>query len=128
MKSYLGGCHCGRVRYRVTADLERVTECNCSVCTKKGYLHLIVPRDRFELISGAMDLTKYRFNTGIAEHLFCGTCGVHSFYVPRSDPDMIDVNVRCLDLEQGALEALPVSRFDGRNWEEAMKGRVPWRE
>ena len=96
-KTYAGGCHCGRVRFRVTGDLSRVTDCNCSICAKKGFLHLIVPPAQFELLSGAEELTTYRFNTGTARHTFCATCGIHSFYVPRSDPDKIDVNVRCLN-------------------------------
>ena len=96
-QTYEGGCHCGRVRFRVTAELSGVTDCNCSVCRKKGFLHLIVAPERFELISGKDALTAYRFNTGTAKHTFCATCGIHPFYVPRSDPDKIDVNVRCLD-------------------------------
>src|SRR5262245_66330381 len=97
MPTFTGGCHCGRVKYRVTGDLDRATECNCSVCTMKGYVHLIVAPSAFELLSGSDDLTTYEFNTGIAKHLFCRHCGIHSFYRPRSDPDKIDVNVRCLD-------------------------------
>ena len=120
-----GGCHCGRVRFRVTADLDRVTNCNCSICTKKGFLHLIVARDQFELVSGNDDLTTYRFNTGVAQHKFCKRCGVHPFYVPRSDPDKIDVNVRCLDAID--LTAIRIGEFDGRNWETAMQQKVPWR-
>jgi hypothetical protein len=113
------------VRFRVTADLSRVTECNCSVCRKKGFLHLIVPLEAFELLSGEDALTTYRFNTGVAQHTFCATCGIHPFYIPRSDPDKIDVNVRCLDGVD--LGALTIGHFDGRNWEAAMTGRVPWR-
>jgi hypothetical protein len=125
METYEGGCHCGRVRYRVTATLDRVTECNCSICGKKGFLHLIVPREQFELVRGEGELTTYRFNTGIAEHRFCRHCGIHSFYVPRSDPDKIDVNVRCLDgVDVTAIRPL---RFDGRNWETAIEERAPWR-
>ena len=70
-QTFEGGCHCGRVRFRVTADLDRVTECNCSICSKKGFLHLIVPPEQFELIQGKDDLTTYRFNTGTAQHTFC---------------------------------------------------------
>jgi hypothetical protein len=120
-----GGCHCGRVRFRVTADLDRVTECDCSICAKKGFLHLIVPPEQFELLSGKDDLADYRFNTRTARHLFCKTCGVHSFYVPRSDPDKIDVNVRCIDGID--LAAVSVKHFDGRNWEVSMQQHVPWR-
>jgi hypothetical protein len=125
LQTYEGGCHCGRVRFRVAADLSRVTDCNCSICGKKGFLHLIVPPGQFELLRGAEALTTYRFNTGTAKHSFCATCGIHSFYVPRSDPDKIDVNVRCLDGVD--LSAINVQPFDGRNWERAMTGRVPWR-
>ena len=88
-----GGCHCGRVRFRVTANLDGVTQCNCSICAKKGFLHLIVSPQQFQLLSGKDDLTTYKFNTGTAKHTFCKYCGMHPFYVPRSDPDKIDINV-----------------------------------
>jgi arsenate reductase len=125
-KTFEGGCHCGRVRFRVTADLLGVTACNCSVCTKKGFLHLIVPKKSFLLLKGKGALSVYRFNTGVARHLFCKTCGIHSYYVPRSDPDKIDVNVRCLD----GVDAAKIERhsFDGRNWEVAMEKGAPWRQ
>jgi hypothetical protein len=125
METFEGGCHCKRVRFRVTGDLSRVTNCNCSVCTKKGFLHLIVPPEQFELLSGEDALSTYQFNTSTAKHIFCRHCGIHSFYVPRSDPDKIDVNVRCLD--DVDLTAIDIQPFDGRNWEDAMEGRVPWR-
>ena len=125
MKTMEGGCHCGRVRFRVTADLDQVTECNCSVCTKKGILHLIVPPERFELLSGRDDLATYTFNTGVAKHTFCKHCGMHPFYVPRSDPDKIDVNVRCID--DIDVATIRLKQFDGRHWEEAMGKDVPWR-
>jgi len=124
-QTFEGGCHCGRVRFRVTADLDGVAECNCSICSKKGFLHLIVPREQFDLVSGQDDLATYRFNTGVAEHTFCRVCGIHAFYVPRSDPDKIDVNVRCLDGVD--LSALAIKRFDGKNWETAIQQKVPWR-
>jgi hypothetical protein len=125
LKAYEGGCHCGRVRFRVVADLAGVTECNCSICSKKGFLHLIVSPSDFDLLSGADALTTYRFNTGTAKHTFCATCGIHPFYVPRSDPDKIDVNVRCLDGVD--VSTLAPHRFDGRNWEDAMEKKLPWR-
>lgn len=125
LQTYEGGCHCGRVRFRVTADLSRVTDCNCSICRKKGFLHLVVPPEQFELLDGADALATYRFNTGTAKHTFCSTCGIHPFYVPRSDPDKIDVNVRCLDGVD--VEAVKPHRFDGKNWEQAMTEHVPWR-
>jgi hypothetical protein len=125
MKTMQGGCHCGRVRFKVTADLDRVTYCNCSMCSKKGFLHLIVPPEQFELLSGNDNLTTYEFNTRTAKHTFCKTCGIQAFYVPRSDPDKIDVNMRCIDGID--LSALSIKTFDGQHWEEAMGGRVPWR-
>jgi hypothetical protein len=112
-----GGCHCRRVRFEVEApaDLE-VQDCNCSLCRMTGFLHLIVPASRFHLLSGAEDITEYTFNTGVAKHRFCRVCGVKSFYIPRSNPDGVDVNVRCLD--QGTVRSVAVESFDGANWEE----------
>ncbi len=122
---YEGGCHCGRVRFVVEGDLATAAVCNCSICTKKGFIHLIVPPSDFQLLSGADALVTYQFNTGTAKHQFCGTCGMHPFYVPRSDPDKIDVNVRCLD--DVDLAQLQPSSFDGKNWERANDGKVSWR-
>ena len=115
MASSSGGCHCGRVRFEVRGTPDEVSECNCSVCARKAYLHWIVPRAAFQLVAGENDLATYRFNTGVAQHHFCRHCGVASFYVPRSNPDSIDVNARCLDGVDVA--ALPRRSFDGRNWE-----------
>ena len=76
-------------------------------------------------LRGNDDLTTYTFNTGTAKHTFCKHCGIHPFYVPRSDPDKIDVNARCLDDFDEA--SIAPKRFDGRNWEDSMKKHVPWR-
>jgi hypothetical protein len=116
MVTHRGGCHCGRVRFEVLAPARvQVTECNCSMCARSGYLHLIVPKERFNLVSGTEALTTYTFNTGTARHLFCAVCGVKSFYVPRSHPDGYSVNARCLD--EGTLEDMTIVRKDGKNWE-----------
>ena len=115
MHSLEGGCHCGAVRFRVAVDRYEALECNCSMCRMKANLHLIVPRDRFTLLRGAEALTTYRFNTGVAQHTFCKVCGIHPFYVPRSHPDCVDVNVRCLDGDAPAR--FSIARFDGKNWE-----------
>jgi hypothetical protein len=113
---YLGSCHCGAVRFEVEApDAITAQECNCSICSKAGFLHLIVPKSRFKLVSGADILTTYTFNTGVARHTFCKVCGIKPFYTPRSNPDGIDVNVRCLTI---APERLTIEPFDGQNWEE----------
>ena len=113
---YRGGCHCGAVRFEVEAP-ERilVQDCNCSLCAMTGFLHLIVPKSKFRLVKGWENITTYTFNTGIAKHTFCRTCGIKSFYVPRSNPDGIDVNVRCLDEPPGEMTIEP---FDGRDWEQ----------
>lgn len=117
-ETFNGGCHCGRVRFQVTTDMARVTECNCSICAKKGFLHLIVPPEDFRLLRGKDELITYEFNTKVAKHTFCKTCGIHPFYVPRSHPDKIDVNVRCL--EGVDLTAIHPAPFDGKNWEAAI--------
>jgi hypothetical protein len=112
-----GGCHCGAVRFEAEVPEPPVPtlDCNCSVCRMTGFLHVIVPHARFELLSGRDALTSYRFGTGTAEHLFCQYCGVKSFYQPRSHPDSWSVNAHCFD---GPVE-LAVEQFDGRNWEQA---------
>lgn len=115
-----GGCHCGAVRFRVRVGAYRVLDCNCSMCRKKGILHLIVERDAFELLQGEEALATYTFNTGVARHHFCRTCGIHPFYVPRSHPDGIDVNVRCLDGD--VLARFTVEPFDGAHWESSIAG------
>ena len=110
-----GACHCGAVTFEVDVpDRVEVQECNCSICQKTGFVHLILPHSRFRLLSGADALTTYTFNTGVARHTFCKICGIKPFYTPRSNPDGIDINLRC-------LETLPASitteKFDGANWE-----------
>ncbi len=112
-----GGCHCGAVRFEVRAPARiTVQHCNCSVCSKTGFLHLIVPAEDFSLLSGAAQLQTYTFNTGVAKHLFCEVCGIKSFYVPRSHPDGYSVNLRCLDA--GTVENVTMADFDGLDWEQ----------
>lgn len=115
--SHSGACHCERVRFEVDAPAEiDALECNCSICSKSGFLHLIVPQSRFRLLHGSDELTTYQFNTGVAKHLFCKTCGIKAFYIPRSNPDGYSVNVRCL--QSATITQVNVSAFDGNNWEE----------
>lgn len=113
---YQGSCHCGDIQFDVEAPEHlEVEDCNCSICNKSGFLHLILPIKNFTLTKGKEHLTEYRFNTKIAKHYFCKTCGIKPFYIPRSNPDGIDINVRC-------LEPMPtnmtVEVFDGQNWEQ----------
>jgi hypothetical protein len=122
MARYRGGCHCGAVVFEVDGELSEVEECNCSICARKAYLHWFVPPESFHLLSGEEALATYTFNTGLARHLFCTRCGVASYYVPRSNPDKIDVNVRCLDGVD--ISQLTIRQFDGRNWEQAIRERA----
>lgn len=112
-----GGCHCGAVRFSALLPKAPVPalECNCSICSMTGFIHIIVPHGDFTLESGADKLTSYRFGTGAAEHLFCAGCGVKSFYQPRSHPEAWSINAYCLD----DRPELDVEFFDGREWEKA---------
>ena len=126
-RTHKGSCHCGAVKFEVEApaDLE-VSECNCSICSRSGYLHLIVPRSKFKLISGADNLSTYTFDTHEAKHLFCKTCGIKSYYIPRSHPDGISVNARCLD--GSTINSVSIEQFDGKNWEENIDKLKPLEE
>ena len=116
--THRGGCHCGSVRFEVDAPADvAVLDCNCSICRMTGFLHLIVPAARFRLLSGADALGEYTFNTGAAKHRFCRHCGIKSFYIPRSHPDGVDVNVRCL--EPGTIASIDVTAFDDADRESA---------
>lgn len=113
---YKGSCHCGAVTFEVEApEVIEADHCNCSICTKSGFLHLIVPLAKFKLLSGQESLTTYTFNTGVAKHTFCKICGIKPFYTPRSNPDGIDINVHCLDTPDLKVN---ITEFDGRNWEQ----------
>ncbi len=112
---YEGSCHCGLVTFEVeTSDSVEVENCNCSICQMSGFLHLIVPKENFRLITGENNLSTYKFNTGVAEHKFCKVCGIKSFYIPRSNPDGVDVNLRCLKVKPKNIKVID---FDGQNWE-----------
>jgi|ERR1043166_479045 hypothetical protein len=119
MSTHKGGCHCGRIAFEVDAPpVIDALRCNCSICAMTDYLHLLVPAARFRLLRGGQDLATYSFGTRTAKHLFCRTCGIKSFYVPRSHPDGFSVNVHCLD--PATVERVNVSEFDGQHWEESV--------
>lgn len=112
---YEGSCHCKAITFQVEAPEHLEADyCNCSICTKSGGVHLIVPRSKFRLMSGQDSITTYTFNTGVAQHTFCKVCGIKPFYTPRSNPDGIDVNINCLDTQPLSVN---VTEFDGQNWE-----------
>lgn len=121
-----GGCHCAAVRFEVDvpsalydAALKKlsIVVCNCSICRLTGYLHLIVPKTNFKLLAPEDTLARYTFNTHIAQHYFCKRCGIKSWYIPRSNPDCVSVNARCID--NGEQLQLNIENFDGRHWEES---------
>ena len=117
MPRYTGSCHCGAVRFEIDAVIDRVTQCNCSICTKKGIVHHRVSADKFRLLSGGSELGNYQFGSMTASHHFCTRCCIHTFTRPRAAPDLYTVNVRCLDDFDLQKEAPEVLQFDGRNWE-----------
>jgi hypothetical protein len=117
MTTHHGACHCGSVRFEVDVPRDiNATRCNCSICTMCGFLHLFVSHKNFRLLAGENSLTTYTFNTGVAQHTFCRHCGVKAFYVPRSHPDGLSVNVNCLD--HSTIESVVETPFDGENWEQ----------
>ena len=123
-KIYLGGCHCKAVRFEVLAGVDlTVWKCNCSTCLMKQNHHFIVPNKYFKLLSGEGNLTLYTFNTHTAKHYFCKTCGVQSFYNPRSNPDGVAVTIYCLDQETKP-ESIKIIEFDGQNWEKEMQNKA----
>ena len=115
--NYKGSCHCGNVTFEVEGDLTGVMACNCSLCSRKGALLWFVSRDKLTVLTPEESIGTYTFNKHVIKHRFCRTCGIHSFYVPRSHPDKIDVNVRTLDgIDLTQIRPIP---FDGQNWEAA---------
>ena len=111
-----GGCHCGKVKWQIQAPAHLQTHtCNCSICDIYNYQHLIVPKQRFQLLTNTDNLSEYRFGSGQAKHYFCKACGVKSFYIPRSNPDGVSVHARCLN--PASVLSITDSPFDGQNWE-----------
>ena len=112
---YEGACHCGALQFRLnTRPPSALLRCNCSICELEDFLHWIMPLSHFEWISG--EANTYRFGSGVARHTFCPTCGVKPFYFPRSNPDGVSINARCVPGLN--WRALPVDEFDGQHWEQ----------
>jgi hypothetical protein len=112
MPLYHGSCHCGAIRFDVTAEPVEVTSCDCSLCVKKNALMIKVPEHQLRLIAGADHLSLYRWNSKIAEHHFCRVCGIYTFHRKRAAPDSFGINVFCLENFDPSL--LPHRRTDGR--------------
>lgn len=116
MQTYTGSCHCGNVRYEVEMELKGAMSCNCSICSRRGWLIDFVPASQFRLLTDESALTDYQFNKKIIHHLFCSTCGVASFGrgTGRDGSPMVAINVRCL--EGVDVDALPIRKVDGKSW------------
>ena len=124
MTTHKGGCHCGSVQFEIEAPAAiEASQCNCSICSKSGFLHLFVSKNNFRLLTSEDALSTYTFNTGVAQHHFCKHCGIKSFYVPRSHPDGLSINVNCLD--PSTVESVEATPFDGLNWEKNISGLSP---
>lgn len=124
MATHSGGCHCGAVKFQVEAPPSiEAAECNCSICSMCGFLHLFVSRKNFRLLQGDDEITTYTFNTGVAQHYFCKHCGIKSFYLPRSHPEGLSINVNCID--PSTICDLKVVPFDGRNWDKNVSELSP---
>ena len=113
--TYKGGCHCGRIAFEVEGDIQQVIECNCSICSKRGYLLWFVPREQLRLSTPATDMATYTFNRHVIQHRFCPTCGCAPFG-EGADPSgaaRAAVNLRCLEgVDTSTLE---IRQFDGRS-------------
>jgi hypothetical protein len=121
MPRYGGSCHCGAIEFEVDGELQHVVDCNCSYCSRAGYLHWNVEPKQLRILRGGDAYHTYQFGTGTSKNHFCKTCGISPFRVPRSDPHLIDINVRCL---RGIdVAKLKIQRFDGAHWEDAIKTR-----
>jgi len=113
---YKGSCHCQAITFEVdSTNVVEVERCNCSICSKSGFLHLIVPLSKFSLLSGEEAISTYTFGSGVAKHTFCKYCGIKPFYIPRSNPDGIDININCLETKPHTINIVD---FDGKNWED----------
>jgi hypothetical protein len=112
---YAGSCHCGKVRYEVEGELSEVTECNCSICRRRGYLMWFVPRDKLHLKTPDSEVASYSFNKHRIKHRFCSTCGSATFGEGSNAKGnkMAAINVRCL--EDVDLTTLTIKQFDGRS-------------
>lgn len=124
MTKHSGGCHCGAVKFEIEAPaIITASRCNCSICAMSGFLHLFVSRRNFRLLAGETAISTYTFNTGVAQHYFCKHCGVKSYYLPRSHPDGLSINVNCLNPE--TIDSIRETPFDGRNWEQNVSELSP---
>jgi len=117
--THKGGCHCKEVKFEAIGEENiKVLDCNCSICSITQYKHYIIPSENFKLIKGENIISTYKFNTNIAKHLFCSICGIKSFYIPRSHPNQISINLNCI--YSNTIKNIEILQFDGKNWEKSI--------
>ena len=115
MVTHLGSCHCNQIQFEVIGEKNiKVLDCSCSICSILNYKHYIVDKSQFKLLKGKKYLSTYTFNTNVAKHLFCKNCGIKSFYIPRSHPDSISVNLNCIHSK--TINNVKIIKFDGNHW------------
>ena len=95
--NYKLNCHCGSVELEVETDLKNIKQCNCSICKRKNAKMNLISKDSIKVIKGENNLSSYKFNTMIAEHFFCKTCGIYTHHNRRSDPNGVGINIGCID-------------------------------
>ncbi len=115
MVTHLGSCHCKQIKFEVLGEKNiKVLDCTCSICSILNYKHYIVDKSQFKLLKGKKYLSTYTFNTNVAKHLFCKNCGIKSFYIPRSHPDSVSVNLNCIHSK--TINKVKIIKFDGKHW------------
>ncbi|MES2606109.1 MAG: GFA family protein [Pseudomonadota bacterium] len=113
--NYQGSCHCGQVSFEVEGNLDQVLECNCSHCSRKGFLLWFLPKTSFTLRGPEAGMTTYTFNKHIIQHKFCSKCGCapFGFGKDKSGAPTAAINIRCLEnVDLAAIKRVP---FDGRS-------------
>jgi len=109
---HTGSCHCGSIKFEIDSDLEKIVQCNCSICIKRNAKMIMIPKDNFKLLEGSESLSLYQFNTEIAKHFFCKKCGIYTHHNRKSDPNGMGVNLGCIE----GLDPMEfdVIQFDGK--------------
>ncbi|MDG2001636.1 MAG: GFA family protein [Alphaproteobacteria bacterium] len=115
MITHLGSCHCKQIQFEVTGKNNiQVLDCSCSICSIVNYKHYVVDKSQFKLLKGKKHLSTYTFNTKVAKHMFCKICGIKSFYIPRSHPESISINLNCINSK--TINKVKIIKFDGKHW------------
>jgi hypothetical protein len=109
---YNGSCHCSSIKFQIESNLEKIVQCNCSICIRRNAKMIMIPKENFLLLEGSENLSLYQFNTDIAKHFFCKKCGIYTHHNRKSDPNGMGVNLGCIeDLDSMEFDAI---QFDGK--------------